>query len=184
MKKSLVVTMVVFGGLILSGCPSTKGSYSGNVADDAAASSGSAGAEVEEATGSVDPGFSSNPSAIDDERQANSLLQERVLYFDYDKSIVGDDFIPVLQAHSDFLINNPDKGVVLSGHADSRGSNEYNLALGQRRADAVRDLMRSMGVTDLQLESLSFGEESPAALGETENAWQMNRRVEIRYTDE
>ncbi len=193
MKNPLLIAILVSGGVLLSGCQSimeageTPGSMSGDIKDDAVAYGDSVAVEDITSTGSVipkDPSFKANPSPANDERTATSLLQERVLYFEYNKSLIRDESIPVISAHADFLNNNSSKGIVLGGHADSRGSNEYNLALGQRRADAVRDMMLSLGVSSDQLESLSFGEESPAALGDNDAAWRLNRRVEIRYTDE
>lgn len=185
MKNPIIIAVLLSGSILLAGCPASKGSYSGNIEDDTPdTTQDSSPVEVEEITGSVEPGFSPPPTPANDERKADSLLETRVVYFDYDKSLINSDSIPVISAHADFLNSHTDKGIVLSGHADSRGSNEYNLALGQRRADAVRDMMLSLGVTANQLESLSFGEESPAVLGENESAWQKNRRVEFRYTDE
>jgi peptidoglycan-associated lipoprotein len=187
MKKQLLALVVL--GTLLSGCTASKGSYSGSIRDDEAEKEGamaSSSAPVEDVAGEVSsPEFASLPKEVDDERQSSdNLLDTRVVYFDFDKSLVREEFVPVVFAHAQFLLRNRDKGIVLGGHADSRGSNEYNLALGQRRADAVRDLMLAHGVQDSQLESLSFGEESPVASGEDEEAWQLNRRVEIRYTDE
>lgn len=183
MKNPLLVAIIISGGVLLSGCQGSKASYTGNIADDTVGND--SGAEIVEITDTIEPTFSPNPVAVNDERQViGSLLQERVLYFEYDKSLIGEDSTPIIAAHAEFLNNNPDKGIVLGGHADSRGSNEYNLALGQRRADSVRDTMLSLGVSSQQIESLSFGEESPSTLGDSEEAWRLNRRVEIRYTDE
>lgn len=116
--------------------------------------------------------------------EGDALLRRRLVYFDYDKSVVRDGDVQVLQAHAQFLSGDRALGVVLSGHADERGSNEYNLALGQRRANAVREILSFYGAGESQMEALSFGEEQPRAQGQTETAWQENRRVEIRYTDE
>lgn len=124
-------------------------------------------------------------AAVADERQMpGSLLAKRLIFFDFDKSAVRAEFIPVVSAHSTFLVSERDKAVILHGHADERGSDEYNLALGQRRADAVREMMTSAGVFNRQIETVSFGETRPRALGHNEAAWSENRRVEIIYTDE
>ena len=124
---------------------------------------------------------------VADESSASSLgglLGQRLIFFDYDKSAVKADDLGVLNAHADFLIINRGKTVVLEGHADERGSNEYNLALGLRRAEAVREIMVASGVYADQIETVSFGEERPLALGSDEEAWAENRRVRIVYSDE
>lgn len=183
MSKKIFAVALIMSGVLLAGCSSTKGSYSGKIEDDVPVEEvGASGDTV--ASGSITPGFEPLKEAIDDERQADSLLKTRLIFFDYDKSVVREEFLPVLSAHAEFLLRYADKGVVLSGHADERGSNEYNLALGQRRADAVRGLLSAAGVPAAQVESISFGEEQPRVQGSNENAWRENRRVQIRYTDE
>ncbi|MGI9338762.1 MAG: OmpA family protein [Gammaproteobacteria bacterium] len=127
--------------------------------------------------------FSAAPDPLD-ERVTDGLLQRRAVYFAYDKSVVREEYLPLIEAHTGYLLSNPDKGALLEGNTDSRGSTEYNLALGQRRANAVRDIMSAGGVSEAQLEALSYGEGEPRALGNTEAAWAENRRVDIRYRDE
>lgn len=105
----------------------------------------------------------------------------RVVYFDYDSYVVRPDAQPIVDAHARHLQTNAGRSVVLEGHTDVRGSREYNLALGQKRAEAVRRAMTMMGATDAQLEAVSFGEEKPAASGASEDDHAQNRRVEIRY---
>lgn len=124
------------------------------------------------------------PVVVVDERASDGFLQRRSVYFDFDQSAVRDEYLTLIEAHADYLLRNPDKGVLLEGNTDNRGSTEYNLALGQRRANAVRDIMSAGGVPDAQLEALSYGEGEPRALGNTEAAWAENRRVDIRYRDE
>lgn len=183
---SLAVFAACAAGLLLAGCATDKGAYSGNIQDDnltqgSVAASSAGGAAVSNDTATF------KPTAVlkDDTRSDDSsLLSTRIVFFDYDKSVVREDALPVLLAHAGFLSNNPSINVLLAGHADERGSNEYNLALGQRRADAVRDILASYGVSAGQMETLSFGEEYPRAEGHDEAAWQENRRVEIRYSDE
>lgn len=112
------------------------------------------------------------------------LTEDRLVFFDFDKYAVKDEFLPVIQAHVEYMVANRNARVILQGHADERGSTEYNLALGQRRADAVREVMESGGVFPDQLEAVSYGEERPRALGSNEAAWAENRRVEIVYSNE
>lgn len=113
-----------------------------------------------------------------------SPLAQRVIYFDFDSAVIHPRFQPILEAHATYLKANPQFKVTLEGHADERGSREYNLALGQRRAESVRRALALLGVPDNQMEAVSFGEERPAVEGHDESAWKMNRRTEIRYVDE
>ncbi|MDZ7663453.1 peptidoglycan-associated lipoprotein Pal [Thiohalophilus sp.] len=112
----------------------------------------------------------------------DSPLSKRVLYFDFDSSKITDEQREVIDAHAAFLSRNPDVDVVLEGHADERGTREYNLALGERRAQAVEQLLQVQGVSSEQIQVISFGEERPVALEHNESAWRLNRRVEILYS--
>ena len=108
-------------------------------------------------------------------------LSKRVVYFDFDSSEIKSDDREVIMAHAQYLLSNPNEKIVLEGHADERGTREYNIALGERRAKAVSQLMVLQGVAQSQLDVVSFGEERPVALGHDESAWSVNRRVEILY---
>jgi len=105
----------------------------------------------------------------------------RVVYFDFDDYTVRPEFAPVLEGHARFLNADRARRVVLEGHTDERGGREYNLALGQKRADAVRRSLGLLGVTEAQMESVSFGKEKPANAGSDEAAHSQNRRVELGY---
>lgn len=105
----------------------------------------------------------------------------RVIYFDYDDFSVRAEFMPTLEGHARFLNADRQRRVVLEGHTDERGGREYNLALGQKRADAVRRSLSLLGVTEAQIESVSFGKEKPANQGADEEAYRQNRRVELSY---
>lgn len=105
----------------------------------------------------------------------------RVIYFDYDSYLVRPEFAATLEAHAKFLKADGGRKVVLQGHTDERGGREYNLALGQRRAEAVRRSLAVMGVSDAQQEAVSFGKEKPAVQGADEAAFSKNRRVELSY---
>lgn len=117
-------------------------------------------------------------------KDPNSPLSKRVIHFDYDSSAIRDEYRSLLEAHAEFLKSNPASKVILQGHADERGSREYNLALGQRRAESVFKAMSLLGVTEAQIEPVSMGEEKPVAEGHDESAWQQNRRTEILYHGE
>ena len=108
-------------------------------------------------------------------------LYKRVVYFEFDKSDVRSDDKELVTKHAAFLAANASQKVRLEGHADERGSREYNIGLGERRAQSVRRLMLFQGVADRQIEAVSYGEERPAVEGHDEDAWTKNRRVELVY---
>jgi len=111
----------------------------------------------------------------------SSLLAQKIIYFDFDQSNIRPEFVETIAAHGRYLATYSNVKVRLEGHADERGSREYNVALGERRAVAVRRQLLLQGVGAEQLEVVSYGEELPAALGHNEEAWAKNRRVEIVY---
>ena len=109
------------------------------------------------------------------------LLQKRSVYFDFDSNAVKDEYRGLIQAQSKYLADNRDKRIRIEGNCDERGSREYNLALGQRRAESVKKIMTVLGVADGRVETVSYGEEKPVALGHDEAAWAQNRRADIKY---
>ncbi len=110
-----------------------------------------------------------------------SPLAKRSVYFQYDSFVVQPEYQSVVEAHARYLSANRDKHVVIEGNTDERGSREYNLALGQKRADAVRRALATLGVDDSQMESISFGEEKPRAVGTDEASFAENRRADLSY---
>ncbi|VXB15180.1 peptidoglycan-associated lipoprotein Pal [Massilia sp. 9I] len=121
-------------------------------------------------TGSVDP--------LNDPK---GVLANRSVYFDYDSFVVREDGKPVVANHSGYLTKNTGRKVLIQGNTDERGGTEYNLALGQKRAEAVRRAMAALGVSENQMEAVSLGEEKPKATGSDEAAWAENRRADIVY---
>lgn len=107
------------------------------------------------------------------------LRQKSVIYFDFDSSEIGSQYLSVVTAHAGYLVRYPTARVRLEGHTDERGSREYNIGLGERRAQAVRRALQAQGVADAQLTTVSYGEERPAVEGSDEAAFAQNRRVEL-----
>jgi peptidoglycan-associated lipoprotein len=117
-------------------------------------------------------------------KEAGSLLNDRSVYYDFDRYDIKEEYVPLIEAHSKFLTENKELKVVVQGNCDERGSREYNLALGQRRADSVKRAMVLLGVGDRQVETVSFGAEKPVAFGQDEDSWAKNRRSDIVYLNE
>jgi peptidoglycan-associated lipoprotein len=144
---------------------------------------------VEERTGTASTTNSADPRAVgtittqsgDPLNDPQGVLAKRSIYFDLDSYIVRDEFRPVVEAHARYLTANRGRKIVIQGHTDERGGSEYNLALGQKRAEAVRKSLALLGVSDAQMEAVSFGKEKPKALGSDETAWAENRRADIIY---
>ena len=112
---------------------------------------------------------------------SNSLVTSRSVYFDFDKSSIKPEGLTLLEQHGKFLAANPDVSIKVGGNADERGGAEYNLALGQKRADAVVKALKSFGVKDAQLEAVSYGKEKPKATGHDEVSYAENRRADLDY---
>ncbi len=177
MRKGLnSVLLLIFSVAFLAACEGTTGTTKD---DSTVTSSGSAssssGSASTSATGSGSA-WAGHP--LDD---PDSLLAKRTVYFEFDESVILDQDRPILEAHAQYLSQNLGAAVTLEGHTDERGTREYNLALGERRAINVRQFMSLLGASGQQLRTVSYGEEQPAALGHNEEAWAQNRRVEIIY---
>ncbi|PWF47906.1 peptidoglycan-associated lipoprotein Pal [Massilia glaciei] len=119
-----------------------------------------------------------NVDPIDDPK---GVLAKRSVYFDYDSYVVREDGQAVVNNHSSYLGKNQSRKILIQGNTDDRGGTEYNLALGQKRAEAVRKAMSSLGVAENQMEAVSLGEEKPKMMGSGEEAWAENRRADIVY---
>jgi len=120
----------------------------------------------------------SSMSSLDDPQ---SLLAIRIIYFEYDSSDIKSEDRATVEAHAAYLVANPNTNMTLEGHADERGSREYNLALGERRAQTVKRQMTLLGASPSQIRTVSYGEERPAIDNHDEYSWSQNRRVEIIY---
>lgn len=173
MKILKQLGVVLFSLMLLSACGSAP------TKDDAAAKAkAEAEAQLEGKGADMDGGVTS--MSLDDPA---SPLSKRVIYFDYNSSTLSDEGRELIDLHAEYLSAHPETMVVLEGHTDERGSREYNIALGERRAAAVQKIMQLLGVSTVQLQAISFGEERPIDHGHVEDAWQVNRRVELLYTE-
>ena len=117
-------------------------------------------------------------------KDPSNILSRRSVFFDYDSNAVKEEFKPLVTAHANYISKSAQQRMTIQGNTDERGSREYNLALGQRRADAVKQMMTLLGAPAAQIETVSFGEEKPRAQGSTEQAFAENRRADIVYQGE
>lgn len=168
MKVCLVMLIAVLAGCSSKGGPAGGASVEdrSGMGGDGAATSGAAGASSFSSYSLNDP---------------NSPLSRRVIYFDYDSAEISAADQDTLLAHASYLAANPGQYIALEGHTDERGSREYNIALGDRRALSVQRILELNGVGTGQVSVVSYGEEKPAAEGHSDAAWRLNRRVEIVY---
>jgi peptidoglycan-associated lipoprotein len=174
---ALVVTLAV-----AAGCSSKSGTERADLgygADSAAATTTGSGAQ----TGAARDGTAGAGSALGDSAAAGPQASQknRTIYFDFDKDEVKAEYRDLVTAHARYLAANPKARVRLEGHTDERGSREYNIALGERRAQAVKQSLLLQGAGKDQAATVSYGEERPAATGSDEESWSLNRRVEIVY---
>jgi len=158
-----ILALAAISILGLSGCASTQ--------DEDAAGASETGSEFSDAGATADAAAAAAAAA-------GASISIDAVYFDYDRSDIRADALPVLKAAADMLKESGQR-LVIAGHCDSRGSEEYNLALGERRAASVRRHLANLGVPMSQLSIVSYGEIRPAAQGNTESAWAMNRRAEF-----
>ncbi len=170
--------------VLMAGCaspPSTeKTSTEGQTVEATTPGTGT-GAATAGATGSGVTGTGAQGNPLHDPR---SVLSKRSVYFDFDSYVVKDEYKPLIEAHAKYLQTNRSARMTIQGNCDERGSREYNIALGQRRADTVKRMMQLYGATDAQIETVSFGNEKPKNPGHDEAAWAENRRDDVVYAGE
>jgi peptidoglycan-associated lipoprotein len=192
MKMHKILGLLLIAVFALSGCGEDEVTDSMDAAAKNAASgindastnalNGGAASTLSGMAGSGYTGVTGNNSFLGPEfSDPNNPLSRSTIYFVYDSSDVQPDFITVINAHAQYLVAHPNQKLTLEGHADERGSPEYNIALGDQRAKAVAALLKSQGVSDGQLVLVSFGEEKPAVMGNDESAYERNRRCELSY---
>lgn len=183
MRKILSYLLIACIGVVISGCGGRKAvdkDIEVETVDGTAgvSTSGLAGGDtVSSGLGDGSSGGLGDGSGFG----SDDLLGKRVVYFEYNSSLLTLEAEGVVQAHAQYLSANPGIQIILEGHADERGTREYNLALGEDRAKSVANVMEALGVTPGRVQIVSYGEERPVALGYDEAAFSLNRRVEILY---
>lgn len=171
--KKLVISVLLAN--LLVACASDKSNVA--AVDGKTTSAASSGQQSASAGSAAFAGDMANDPLND----PSSLLAKRSVYYQYDQDAIQNSDKPVVQAHAKYLADHPGRSVRLEGNADERGSNEYNLALGQRRADSVKKMLILGGAREGQVETASYGEEKPVATGHDESAWSQNRRTDLKY---
>jgi len=179
MRKWIFAAIVI---ATLAGCASKGTQEAAPVEDKGGATATTPGASTAGAGGT---GISGTATGLMPHKDpANILSQKRTIYFDYDQDTIKDEYKATVEAHAKYLQSNRQLKVILQGNTDERGTREYNIALGQRRADAVKKLMILLGASEIQIETVSFGKEKPRREGHDEASWAENRRVDIVYVGE
>ena len=180
MRKWIVAAFIIAA---LAGCKSTETQTPAPVEDGAPTATAPAGGATTSGAGTS--GVSGTPGAAAAAlRDPNNILSKRNIYFDFDEFVIKDQYKPIIEAHAKYLQANRNARATLQGNSDERGTREYNIALGQKRADAVKNLMLLLGATEIQIETVSFGKEKPRREGHDETSWAENRRVDIVHAGE
>jgi peptidoglycan-associated lipoprotein len=175
MKNAALIVLVAAA---LAGCASKETKTEAPVADRSVT-------QPQASAGQSSNTTPSRPSTVQGNPLTTGALAQRSVYFDYDSNAVKDEYRGLVTAHSRYLTGDKrDARIRIEGNCDERGSREYNLALGQRRAESVKKVMTVLGVGDNRIETISYGEEKPAASGHDEQAWAQNRRADIKYAGE
>jgi peptidoglycan-associated lipoprotein len=178
MNKTVLILIALLSVSLVAGCSSKK-------PRPTPTSSNAAGQTDESLTSGADAskafGAAGDATGAGVAGPSGAQLQNRTIYFDFDSSEVKSDYNGLITAHARYLAANPSTRVRLEGNTDERGSREYNIGLGERRAQSVRRALTLQGVAESQITTVSYGEERPAVTGHTEEAWARNRRVDIVY---
>ncbi len=180
-------TLTILGGIlalaVLAGCATAPQEQAGAAVEDRSAPLGPEAMKPKPQDTGAKP-LDQRPVVGDPLKDPGNVLSKRSVFFDFDSNLVKDEYKPVVAAHARYLQENRGKKIRVEGNADERGSREYNIALGQRRADAVRQMMQLLGAQASQIESVSYGEEKPRCTGHDESCWGQNRRGDIVYQGE
>lgn len=176
MKRIVAIALLMAGAALLSGCPKKH-----NVIEQPNAGSQVSGNQGDEGASTSSRALAGDAGTQGMGADATGPLARKVIYFDFDKSEIKPEFAAVVAAHARNLSSHPNMHMKLEGNTDERGTREYNIGLGERRAQAVRRALMLQGVAESQLTTVSFGAERPAVEGDDEAAWAQNRRVELVY---
>jgi peptidoglycan-associated lipoprotein len=180
MKRILSIACLCAAAAFLAGCPKKATTVEPPTAGSQVPGAGGETANGQGASTSVSPLGDSGTSGAAGAGPGGAA--GKIIYFDFDKSDIRAEFAPIVQVNAQFLVAHPGSKLKLEGNTDERGTREYNIGLGERRAQAVRRALMLQGVAETQLTTVSFGAERPAVAGDTEEAWAKNRRVELVYT--
>jgi peptidoglycan-associated lipoprotein len=181
--KRLIASALMLGVLAACSSSPTKEQDGAAVEDRSKPLPADAGKSRPDPGASAKP-FADKPVSSNPLKDPNNILSKRSIFFDYDSNLVKEEYKPVVSAHARYLQQNAAAKVRVEGNADDRGSREYNLALGQRRADAVKQMLQLLGAQAAQIESVSFGEEKLRCQDANESCWAQNRRGDIVYQGE
>ena len=183
MRNWIIAALLV---VAIAGCKSTETQDAAPVEDRAPTSTAPASGATTSgaATGAVSGTPAGGSTAASALKDPNNILSKRNVYFDYDEFVVKDQYRPLIEAHAKYLQTNRGARAIIQGNTDERGTREYNIALGQKRADAVKNLMLLLGATEIQIETVSFGKEKPRREGHDEASWAENRRADIVHAGE
>ena len=207
MTKAMILPLL-FSTLVFTGCSNqsvktsdttnntgsvttSQGGTNSNAKNGTIGADGSSKVNVSEIGGSQFeylPNTNNDPNNTQDITLAglsdpNNLLSQRIIYFDYDKAAIRPEYMVLINTHAKLLAKYPNLKMRLEGHADERGSREYNVALSEARSQSVKRIMSVQGPKNAQMRTIGFGEEVPIVRGHTKESWQKNRRVEIKYDD-
>jgi peptidoglycan-associated lipoprotein len=166
----------------VAGCSSTPKTEPGAAVEERAPGSGAQPVETPPVAMVAPPKV--EESVLAELKDPKSILSKRSVFFEFDKYDIRDEFKPLVEAHARFLVSHPKIKMLIQGNADERGSREYNVALGQKRAEAVKKALTLLGAKEEQVESVSLGKEKPRNAGHDEAAWAENRRGDILYSGE
>lgn len=190
LKTKLILSPILLGVLVLSACSQqTKPDESGGAVTPEGATigtvseGGASGVTSSSTLGDYLPNANNNPSdlTLAGLEDPNNLLSKRVIYFDYNQAGIRSEYMVLINTHAQLVAKFPQLKMRLEGHADERGSREYNVALSEQRAQSVKRIMGAQGARSGQIKTIGYGEEIPIVTGRNKSSWQQNRRVEIKY---